>query len=400
MQKIIDSIFEKESLVLEQANQKKLIKRKVLYDVNIADKIVWFVWLRWLWKTTFLLQKRLLTKNSIYFSLDWGIFKNQDVFEIIKEIYKTYQIDTFYIDEIHFYDNWKETLKNIYDILNVKIIFSWSSMINILESSYDLSRRVVIYNVPVFSFKEFLEIKKDIKIEKITFTDILHHHFEIARKYSNIYSKTIFEEYLQFWQFWYYFENKQTFEFKLENSIKKSIYEDFLNINEKYIENINKFENILVFLSNSVISEISMNKIWQKVWLNTRTSESYLNYLQKLGWVFLFDKYDNKVTNVLRKSKKICLSNTNLLYHYNLSLDNSQFMWNIRETFFVYVLKNTFKNVYYQTQTDFVVDENNRKMFFEIWWKNKKREKEVFVIKDDIIIWKEKEIPLWLFWLI
>lgn len=401
IQWIIENIFEKESLVLSNIKQKQTIKRQYLYDLNINDKIVWFVWLRWIWKTTFLLQKRLQTKNSIYFSIDWWIFKNQNLFEIIKEIYKTYSINTFFIDEIHFLHNWQEVLKNIYDILDINIVFSWSSMINILNSWFDLSRRVIIYNVDVFSFKEFLEIKKNIKIDKISFFDIINNHIEISKKYINIYSKTLFEEYLKYWQFWYFFENKDTFTFKLENSIKKSIYEDFLNLNHKNIENINKLEDIIVFLSNSVSSKVSINNISKNMWLNVRTIDNYLKYLENLWWCYILNKFDTKITNVIKKSKKIILSNTNIISNYNLGLDYSKYIWNIREAFFINILQKNFKEIYYQTQTDFVVIYNLEKLFFEIWWKNKKTTQEwVYKIKNDILIWKEKEIPLWLFGLI
>jgi hypothetical protein len=53
------------------------------------------------------------------------------------------------------------------------------------------------------------------------------------------------------------------------------------------------------------------------------------------------------------------------------------------------------------SETDFVVINWDKNIFFEIWWKNKKRkENNIFVIKDNIEIWVKNEIPLWLFGLI
>jgi hypothetical protein len=81
--------------------------------------------------------------------------KNVDIFEMIKEINKAYSINVFYLDEIQSLVNWKNIIKNIYDILNVKIIFTGSSMIDLLKGSIDLSRRVLISKINIFTFLEY-----------------------------------------------------------------------------------------------------------------------------------------------------------------------------------------------------------------------------------------------------
>ena len=49
------------------------------------------------------------------------------------------------IDEIHKYQNWANEIKTIYDSFPELIIrFSGSSMLNILNEKFDLSRRCVI----------------------------------------------------------------------------------------------------------------------------------------------------------------------------------------------------------------------------------------------------------------
>jgi hypothetical protein len=77
------------------------------------------------------------------------------------------------------------------------------------------------------------------------------------------------------------------------------------------------------------------------------------------------------------------------------------YTWNFRETFFVSQIKRLNKEIFFMTNTDFVVKHNLSNLYFEIWWKNKKRsEKDIFIIKDDIEIGIKNEIPLRLFWLI
>jgi predicted AAA+ superfamily ATPase len=59
--------------------------------------------------------------------------KNIDIFEMIKEINKAYSIKVFYLDEIQSLSDWENILKNIYDILNVSIVFTGSSMIDLVK---------------------------------------------------------------------------------------------------------------------------------------------------------------------------------------------------------------------------------------------------------------------------
>jgi hypothetical protein len=55
-------------------------------------------------------------------------------------------------DEIHYQADFERDLKTIYDFFDIKVVFSGSSAIALDKA--DLSRRVVIYKVPVLSFRE------------------------------------------------------------------------------------------------------------------------------------------------------------------------------------------------------------------------------------------------------
>jgi uncharacterized protein len=69
-------------------------------------------------------------------------------------------------------------------------------MINLLSSKYDLSRRVISYNIPIFSYKEFLLLKYKIKLKTFTLEYLLKNHIDISKKYSKSVSKLIFQNYL------------------------------------------------------------------------------------------------------------------------------------------------------------------------------------------------------------
>lgn len=398
MIQIIQKIFSYEDLILKKFSTKKIVNRDIYKDINSSNKIIWIIWLRWVWKTTFLLKKRQITKNSIYITCDLINLKWFDFLEIIKEIKDTYNITTFFLDEIHFLENWSWILKNIYDILDIKVIFSWSSMINILHWKYDLSRRVIDYNMPIFSFREFLNIYKWYDIKKFSLDDILNNHVSISKQHINIFSKTLFDMYLNYWQFWYFFEDNNYDEYliKLENSLKKSIYEDLSQIVDISSDNLSKLEKLLYFIANTSTSELSQNSLSKNILITVKTIWIYLWFLENLWWIIQIWKYWN-VSDFIRKQNKIYFSNTNILNCFWCKVD----IWNYRENFFLNMLnvvKTQYKfNIYFQSQTDFIIQYNKKIYSFEIWWKNKKRNDNIFIIKDDILMWKWNEIPLWLF---
>jgi hypothetical protein len=81
----------------------------------------------------------------------------------------------FFIDEIHQYKNWNQELKNIYDAFpDIKIIYSGSSMLDLIQGTHDLSRRVKIYHLSGLSFREYLNIVDQKKISPISFAELLH----------------------------------------------------------------------------------------------------------------------------------------------------------------------------------------------------------------------------------
>src|SRR5690606_12235942 len=63
-----------------------------------------------------------------------------------------------FIDEIHKYPEWSRELKNIYDSFPpLKVVFTGSSVLDILKGSADLSRRALIYKLEELSLREYLK---------------------------------------------------------------------------------------------------------------------------------------------------------------------------------------------------------------------------------------------------
>jgi len=111
-------------------------------------------------KTTFLLQYleklNIDEHKKLYLSVD-----NLEIESLfgIAEYFEQTGGELLIIDEIHKYPNFELELKKIYDMLDLKVIFSGSSALKLDHSKADLSRRAVVYHVKGLSFREFLEFK-------------------------------------------------------------------------------------------------------------------------------------------------------------------------------------------------------------------------------------------------
>lgn len=85
------------------------------------------------------------------------------------------------LDEVHRYEDFSSNLKTIYDLFEIKVIFTSCCVTSILNAKSDLSRRVTLYNLNGFSFREYLEFRYKIVLELFDIKDIFQNHVQIVR---------------------------------------------------------------------------------------------------------------------------------------------------------------------------------------------------------------------------
>jgi predicted AAA+ superfamily ATPase len=104
-------------------------------------------------KTTLLLQylrdKQGHPGEAFYASADHLFFNRCSLLEFVREVYVREGTKYFVFDEVHKYRGWQQELKNIHDSYpDVHVAFSGSSSMALQQGGYDLSRRVVIHQLP------------------------------------------------------------------------------------------------------------------------------------------------------------------------------------------------------------------------------------------------------------
>ncbi len=402
----IQNIKETQEILLQNTNLD--FKRFLFAEIDFNQQLIGIIGPRGVGKTTLILQylkENFYSKNSdeaVYFLADNVLLQKGDLLNLARELHLKHGVNLICVDEIHRFSNWNQELKNIYDSFpGLKVIFSGSSSIDLIKGRYDLSRRGVIYNLPGFSFREFLSFFKNIEIKSHGLEQLLKNQQKIAKDIFAKEKKVLkyFAQYLEWGYYPFYKESKsvELYTGQLSNIIDKIIYEDIASVYKLKTDNLVVFKQILYFFATITPGDININKLAGSIGRNHATIAEYLNILQQAGLVRFLT--NNKAGHSLvRHAKKIYLDNTNLLYAISRVAGKKIEIGTIREIFFLNQLQNIKKVPCYSEKGDFSV--NN--YIFEIGGKNKtadqiKNLKDGYFVLDDILTGGKKTIPLYLF---
>jgi len=395
VEELLNTLLENSTFLVNSCNIE--YERYFLKDIDFEQKMIGIIGARGVGKTTAILQylKKLDLDFSkkLYISADMIEISDISLFEIAKEFHK-FGGKVLAVDEIHKNINFEKELKNIYDRLDLKVIFSGSSAIKLEHSKADLSRRATIYRVKNLSFREFLELRLDKKFNSFTIEDILQNHTQIAIDLTTSFKP--FEylgEYLKGGYYPFYFEDSKQYLIKLENTINAVIEVDLPSIFDMKYENIINLKKLVKLLCSSNPYELNITALSKKISISRDKLYKYIYYLN-LGSIFLSVYPKTKGDSVFTKPSKLYLYNPNLYFAYCRNIQ----IGTIRESFFANIFVDIF-DINYSKIGDFVIDD---RYTFEIGGKNKsfKQIKDLsnsFVVADDIEIGFGNKIPLWLF---
>jgi len=179
----MDSIIEKHIIKVNNTNLNFV--RSIIDEINLDSRLIGIKGARGVGKTTFLLQfikqNNLSISEALYVSLDNLWFSKNNLLSFVDSFEKRGGKYLF-LDEVHKYPNWSQELKNIYDDFpTLKVIFTGSSLLEILNARADLSRRAIVYKMQGLSFREYLNMNLGTNFQIITLDNIVNNHIEIAQ---------------------------------------------------------------------------------------------------------------------------------------------------------------------------------------------------------------------------
>ena len=371
-----------------------IFKRFLYSQIDFKSKIIGILGQRGVGKTILLRQiaqsYKLEASKMLYISAD-NIVKSLS--EIAIE-FASFGGKLLIIDEIHKADSFALELKTIYDFVDIKVIFSGSSALEIENSKVDLSRRALFYELHSLSFREFLAIKFELDLPVLDLDEILSSHQDITQKIKKEFKPLeYFRLYKEFGAYPFFTEGELGYNLRLTEIINIILDSEVASIYNVDSDKINIIRKLLHLLCASVPVELNIQNLSKEAGISRNTLYSYLYYLQKANLLEIIGaNYKNK--KLLNKPDKIYLENINL-YNILCSDKNSGSM---RESFFISQIKIN-HSLAYSNIGDFKVDD---KYIFEIGGKNKsfKQIKDIensYVVADDVEIGFGNRVPLWLF---
>ncbi len=369
-------------------------KRYLFDKIDIKSRLIGILGQRGVGKTTLIRQIAneidLPKSKMLYISAD-------NITKPISEIaqnFSAYGGKLLIIDEIHKAENFAKELKTVYDFLDIKVIFSGSSALEIENSKIDLSRRALFYNLYSLSFREFIAIKFDLNLPTISLEDILANHQDIAIEYKKKFNPLeYFKYYKEFGAYPFFTEGEIGYNLRLNEIVNIILDSEVATIYNIDNHKIYKIRKLLQLLCSSVPFELNIQNLSKSIEISRNTLYSYFYYLQKANLIEIIGG-NFKDKKLLNKPDKIYLENINL---YNISCDK-QNIGSLRESFFVSQTKINY-NIKYSQIGDFIID---NKYIIEVGGKNKGFEqirniKNSFIAADNIEIGFGNKTPLWLF---
>ncbi len=375
--------------------------RSLMDEINWNARLIGIKGARGVGKTTLLLQyikKHLpLDSSVLYVSLDDIWFSEHKLVDLADTFTKKGGKYLF-LDEVHKYPDWSKEIKNIYDDHpDLHLVFTGSSLLEILNARADLSRRALTYQLQGLSFREYLKLLKHKDLPVYELHELIEHHEDIAADIVNkIKPLVFFDHYLREGYYPFFNEDPKSYHIRIEEVINLIIDIELPLLRKVDIGFTRKIKQLLLIISESAPFIPNISKLSQKIGINRTTLIAYMQYLQEADLIAHLYK-DSFGISRMQKPDKIFLENTNIAFAINPAYPNPG---NLRETFFLNQLKYKHK-LNYPSSADFLIDQ---KFLFEIGGKNKGQkqianwpEEKAFIAADGIEYGNDRKIPLWLF---
>lgn len=345
-------------------------------------------------KSTLIKQHIIFEKENqkaLYVSADHSYFSQHTLLEVASAWIKEGGTH-LYIDEIHKYEKWSTELKNIYDgHPSLYVIFTGSSVLDLLKGQADLSRRAVMYNMQGLSFREFLEMFHGIKMPKYTLGEVIDNKVDDKILPHPL---PLFRQYLQ--DGYYPFSKEGAFKSRLDQIITQTLESDIPQYASLSVSTGRKLRRLMGIVAQSVPFKPDYSSIANAIGVSRNVLPDYFLYMERAGMIGQLRDETGGLRS-LGKVEKTYLDNTNMMYVLGADSTNTG---NIRETFFFNQTRMVC-DVISSKVSDFVIGEHT----FEVGGK-KKGKKQIenvpnsHIVKDDIEYGHGTKIPLWTFGLL
>lgn len=351
----METLYKKHRILISQTTTK--IVREQMKSINWEKQLVSIRGSRGVGKTTLMRQyiKQKYGANAgeaLYCVMDNLYFTNHTLLDTAEQFHLMGGKHLF-LDEVHKYPTWSKEIKEIIDLWpDMKITFTGSSLLQILNADADLSRRVLSYEMSGLSFREYLRFYKHIELPVYSLDEVLTNADDICDEVCKVcHPQPLFEEYLRVGYYPFYDDDEQEYYSRIENVVSFIIDQEmtqFCGVDPAYTR---KLKAMMLFLVNNVPYDVNIAKLSSYLELNKTTVLSYLSSMQRAELLHLLYA-DNKSVTKMQKPDKIYVQNPNMLCALSSNLN----VGTLRECFVVNQLSVSHAIEYGKTQGDFLID--------------------------------------------
>ena len=295
-----------------------------------------------------------------------------------------------YIDEIHKYENWSREIKNICDSLPLlHVVYSGSSMLDLRQGGADLSRRVIEYHLPVWSFREYLNLRNGWQLKPATLEEVLRGKVDFP--YGPERPLKYFGDYMK--KGCYPFSQEPEFEIRLRQIINTTVEVDIPKYARMTVAATQKLKKFMYYIATSVPIKINFSDMARDLELDRDELPGYLEHLEKAELVSVLRMKANGDA-ILRKMDKLYLQNPNIAYV--LSGERPE-TGSAREAIFFCWTRQKYETLE-SPISDFEIDGKT----FEVGGRKKGKKQisgaaEGYIVQDDTEYVFDNRVPLWMF---
>lgn len=365
--------------------------RYLYNDVNWNARMVAITGARGVGKSTMVLQyvkTQISDSKVLYISADHTFFTTHTLVEVADDFSKEAG-SLLVIDEVHKYPDWSRELKQIYDTHpDMKVIFTGSSVLDIIDGVADLSRRVLHYTMYGLSFREYLGLFHHISVPEYSLEEILDGKAHIE---GMLHPLPAFREYLS--EGYYPFAIEGDFPLRMQNVITKTIESDIAQYAGLRATTAKKLKKMLAVISGLAPYKPNADNLALEIGISRNSVQDYLSLLERAQLIGQL-RDDTGGIRGLGKVEKVYIDNPSLM---RVLSGGKTDVGNMRETFF-YNQMRVKNDVISSRQSDFKIE----KYTFEVGGRKKGKKQiedipDSFIVKDDIEFAQGNVIPLWAF---
>ena len=308
-------------------------------------------------KTTLLMQRIKMyygadTRRALYLNLDSVYFAQRSLLDVVQQFYLSGG-ECLMLDEVHKYPQWSRCVKEIYDLYpTLKVVFTGSSLLQILTAEADLSRRCISYEMQGLSFREFMQFYHGINIPKCSLVEIEREAdaicVEVNGKCRPLH---FFGEYLRLGYYPFGKEGFAAYPTRVENVVDMVLGVELPQQRGVDVASVRKLKSLLAVMATEVPMLVDVSKLSRMVEISRVSLLSYLQYLHDARLIRLLYSEAHSVKR-MQKPDKILMDNPNLCYVLTLEQANEG---SVREAFFCNQV-GYLHQLEYTKPADFVVD--------------------------------------------